>query len=80
MRFIDVAELACEGHHAHWMERADESVRRRALDRLLAAWDRILAEELGERVGDIFTRLEILDIALDDFEHRVDVELGTGLN
>jgi hypothetical protein len=72
----DTADPACDDHAEHWRDVADEDVRRRALGRLLALWDEILADELGERVADIFSRLEILDTALDDFEHRVDVELG----
>jgi hypothetical protein len=72
----DAAELACERHAAHWRALADEDARRRALDRLLDAWDAILADELGERVADTFTRLQILDTALDDFEHRADVALN----
>jgi hypothetical protein len=70
------ADLGCDDHVARWRRLADEQVRRRALERLLEVWDRILTDELGERVADIFSRLEILDTALDDFEHRIDVELG----
>jgi hypothetical protein len=76
----DTADLACEDHCDRWLRLATEDVRRRAFDRLLAAWDRIVADEMGERVDDLFARLEILDLALDDFEHRVDVELGTPLH
>jgi hypothetical protein len=72
----DTAELACEDHAEHWLHLADEDVRRRALVRLLDAWDQILADELGERVADYFTRLLILDTALDDLSHRADVALG----
>jgi hypothetical protein len=72
----DTAELACEAHAEHWLHLAHEDARRRAMVRLLEAWDRILADELGEPVADLFIRLTILDTALDDYAHRTDVALG----
>ena len=80
MRFTDKAELACDAHNARWLALATEDVRHRALDRLLAVWDTILADELGEPVGDDFGRLEILEAALDDLQTRVDRELDAPLN
>jgi hypothetical protein len=79
-RFTDKAELACDAHHARWLALATEEVRHRALDRLLSSWAVILADELGERVQDDFGRLEILELALDDLETRVDRELDAPLN
>lgn len=76
----DAAELSCERHRSQWLERADERVRRRVLERVLGTLDQALADELGQRVADTFTRLEILDAALDDYAHRVDVAFGEPLN
>jgi hypothetical protein len=75
MSFTGRAELSCDRHHIRWLGLVTEDLRRRALGRLLAAWDAILADELGERVADDFPRLEILDAALDDLEGQVDREL-----
>jgi hypothetical protein len=72
----DSVDLACDDHAEHWLHLADEDARRRSLDRLLREWDRILADELGEPVADLFTRMTILDTALDDYAHRADVALG----
>ena len=80
MRWTDRAELACDAHHAHWLTLATEDVRHRALERLLAAWDAILADELGEPVRDDFGRLEILEAALDDLQTRIDREFDIPLN
>jgi hypothetical protein len=80
MRFTDQAQLACDEHLNHWLHLADEPIRQRALQRLLAAWDAILAEELGEQVADDLGRLMILDTALDDLQGRVDRELAVPLH
>ena len=80
MRFTDKAELACDAHHAQWLALATEDVRHRALDRLLTAWAAILADEIGDPIHDDFGRLEILEVALDDLQTRVDRELDIPLN
>ncbi len=72
----DTAELSCDAHAEHWLHLADEDARHRSLERLLEAWAGILADELGEPVADLFTRLMILDTALDDYAHRTDAALG----
>ena len=74
MRPIDIAaaERAAEEEWERELSLTNVEQRREALSRTLRFWDDALTEQLGERVGDYFARIEILEQALDELDAELE--------
>lgn len=82
MRPIDIAaaERAAEEEWERELSLTNVEQRREALSRTLRFWDDALTEQLGERVGDYFARIEILEQALDELDAELERQTAKAIN